>query len=59
MLVKAQQSIDLEHKKMLAEVRGEIAHLVTLTTSRVLSRELSADEKARYTESATRELTEV
>lgn len=59
MLAKAQQSIELEHKKMLAEVRGEIARLVTLTTSKVLSKELSPDEKARYTQSATRELTGV
>jgi F-type H+-transporting ATPase subunit b len=58
MLAKAQQAIELEHKKMLTEVRGEISRLVTLTTSKVLERELSPDEKARYTQSATRELTE-
>lgn len=59
MLVKAQQNIELEHKKMLGEVRSEIARLVTLITAKVLARELGPDEKARYTQSATRELTNV
>lgn len=59
LLAKAQQSIELEHGKMIAEVRGEIARLVTLTASKVLSKELSSDDKARYTQSASRELTGV
>jgi len=37
-------------------VREEIARLVVLTTSRVLSRELSNDERSRYVSSATEEL---
>ncbi len=59
MLAKAQQAIELEHAKMVAEVRGEIARLVTLTAGKVLSKELSAEEKSRYTQTATRELTGV
>lgn len=59
MLAKAQQSIELERKKMISEVRAEIARLVTLTTSKVLAKELTADEKSRYTQAATRELTGV
>lgn len=59
MLAKAQQSIELEHGKMIAEVRGEIARLVTLTAAKVLSTELSPADKARYTQAATRDLTGV
>lgn len=59
MLTKAQQAIELERGKMLAEVRGEIARLVTLTAGKVLTKELSPEEKSRYTQTATRELTGV
>ncbi|MBE2215425.1 MAG: F0F1 ATP synthase subunit B [Opitutaceae bacterium] len=59
MLAKAEQAIELERKKMLADVRDEISRLVALTAQRVLSRELGADERKRYTESAARELTQV
>lgn len=59
MLAKAQQAIELERGKMLAEVRGEIARLVTLTAGKVLTKELSPEEKSRYTQTATRELTGV
>jgi len=56
MIAKAQQTIELEHKKMLADVRDEISRLVVLTTSRVLTRELPDTEKARYVAAATQEL---
>ena len=59
MLAKAEQAIELERKKMLADVREEISRLVALTAQRVLARELGADERKRYTESAARELTQV
>jgi F-type H+-transporting ATPase subunit b len=55
-LVKAQQVIELEKKKMLAEARTEIARLVVATTQKVLSKELSDSERSRYNESAAREL---
>ena len=56
LLVKAQQAIDLEHKKMLEEARQEVARLVVRTTQQVLARELSDAERARYNEAATREI---
>jgi F-type H+-transporting ATPase subunit b len=58
-LVKAQQSIELEHRKMLADARTEIARLVVATTQRVLAKELSDAERARFNESASRELSGV
>jgi F-type H+-transporting ATPase subunit b len=58
-LAKAQQVIELEKKKMLAEARTEIARLVVSITQRVLSKELSDADRSRYNESAARELTNV
>ena len=58
-LQKAQQAIELEHKKMLADARGEIARLVVATTQRVLAKELTDADRARYNEAAARELTGV
>jgi F-type H+-transporting ATPase subunit b len=55
-LAKAQEAIELEKKKMLAEARTEIARLVVATTQRVLARELSEADRGRYSESAAREL---
>lgn len=59
MLAKAEEAIVLERRKMIAEARVEISRLVALTAQRVLSRELSGDERKRYAESAARELTNV
>ncbi|MBI5382769.1 MAG: F0F1 ATP synthase subunit B [Opitutae bacterium] len=56
LIAKAQQAIQLEHKKMLEDARGEIARLVVATTQRVLSKELSDFERARFNEAAAREL---
>lgn len=53
---KSEEAIALERAKMLAEVRAEVAKLVVATSGKVLSRELSADEKSRYAESASKEL---
>jgi len=58
-LAKAQQLIELEKKKMLAEARTETARLVVEITQRVLARELSDAERGRYNESAARELTNI
>ena len=55
-LAKAQEAIELEKRKMLAEARREIARLVVVTTERVLSQQLSDSDRARYSESAAREL---
>lgn len=59
LIVKAQQAIDLEHKRMLAEARTEVARLVVATTQRVLAKELSDLDRSRYTTAAARELTEI
>jgi len=56
-LVKAQQAVELEHKKMLADARTEIARLVVVTTERVLAKKLSDADRASYNEAASRELT--
>jgi F-type H+-transporting ATPase subunit b len=53
---KAQQAIELEKRKMLAEARTEIARLVVTTTQRVLSKELTEADRARYNDAAAREL---
>jgi F-type H+-transporting ATPase subunit b len=55
-LAKAQQVIELEKKKMLAEARTEIARLVVATTQQVLSQQLSDADRSRYNEAASREL---
>jgi F-type H+-transporting ATPase subunit b len=56
---KAQAAIELEKTKMLAEARTEVARLVVATTQKVLAKELSELERARFNEAATRELTNV
>ena len=58
-LAKGQQAIELEHKKMLADARSEIARLVVVTTERVLAKKLSEVDRAAYNESAARELSNV
>jgi F-type H+-transporting ATPase subunit b len=57
MLAKAQQAIELEHRKMLADARTEIARLVVTTTERVLARQLTDADRAAYNDAASRELT--
>lgn len=56
---KAQQAIELEHKKMLADAQKEIARLVVATTERVLAKKLTDADRASYNEAAARELTSV
>jgi F0F1-type ATP synthase membrane subunit b/b' len=45
----------LEKQRVIEEAREEIASLVVMATSRVLGRELSADERDKFSDSATRE----
>lgn len=59
LIVKAQQAIELEHKRMMEEARTEVARLVVATTQRVLAKELSEADRTRYTTAAARELTEI
>lgn len=58
-LTKAQQAIELEHKKMLADARQEIARLVVATTERVLAKKLSDADRSAYNDAAAKELTSV
>ena len=53
---KAEQQIELDRKNMLDEARSEIARLVVATTSKVLSKELSEEDRNRFTESASSNL---
>ena len=59
LLAKAQQAIELEHKKMLAAARTEIARLVVTTTERVLAKKLTDADRAAYNDAVSRELTTV
>ncbi len=59
LIQKAQQAIELEQKKMLADARTEIARLVIATTERVLAKRLSDTDRLSYNETAARELTSV
>lgn len=59
MITKANEAIALEHKKMLSEVREEVTRLVVGTASKVLSKDLSEDEKSRFSKTAADELSSV
>ncbi len=59
LIARAQQTIELEQKKMLADARTEIARLVIATTERVLAKRLTDADRAGYNEAAARELTSV
>ena len=59
LITKAQQAIELEHKKMLADARTEIARLVVAPTERVLAKKLTDADRAAYNEAAANELTSV
>jgi len=56
---KAQQAIELEHRKMLADARTAIARLVVTTTERVLAKKLTDADRSAYNDAASRELTSV
>jgi len=56
---KAQQALALEHTKMLADARGEIARLVVETTERVLAKKLTDADRAAYNDTAAKELTSI
>jgi len=56
LITKAQQAIELERLKTIAQAREEISRLVIATTERVLAKRLSDAERSAYNETATREL---
>tara|TARA_B110000037_G_C17091182_1_gene494077 strand:- start:740 stop:1255 length:516 start_codon:yes stop_codon:yes gene_type:complete len=53
---KSEKQIEMDRKQMLEEARSEIARLVVATAAKVLSKDLTADEKSRYSESASSNL---
>lgn len=53
---KAKVQIELDRSQMLAEARSEIARLVVATAAKVLAKDLSADEKSRFAETASSSL---
>lgn len=55
-VAKGEESIRLERQQMLADLRKEVAELVVATSGKVLGRDLSGDEKTRFSESAAKEL---
>lgn len=59
LIAKAQQAVELEHRKMLNEARTEIASLVVKTTQAVLAKELSETDRSRFNDAASRELANV
>jgi F-type H+-transporting ATPase subunit b len=55
-VAKAREEARRDYDRMLGELRGEVARLVVETTSKVLGRVLTAEDQARLSEAATREL---
>jgi F-type H+-transporting ATPase subunit b len=55
-ITKAKLAMEQERERVLREAREEIASLVVLTTSKVLSKDLSEEEKERFSAKATEEL---
>ncbi len=55
---KAEKQIEMDRKQMIEEARSEIARLVVATAGKVLSKDLTAEEKSRFSESASSSLVE-
>lgn len=55
-ITKAKLAMEQERERVLREAREEIASLVVLTTSKVLSKDLSEEEKERFSTKAAEEL---
>jgi F-type H+-transporting ATPase subunit b len=53
---KGEEAIALERQQMLTELRREVAQLVLDTTSRVLARDLTNDERTRFASTAAQDL---
>ena len=47
---KAEQSIELERKKVMSELKGDISNLVTLAASKVIEKELNAADHKKLIE---------
>ena len=55
-LLKAQEAAEQEHKRMLAELRREVVHLVIQTTTAVVGKVLTAEDERRLAEESARHL---
>jgi F-type H+-transporting ATPase subunit b len=53
---KARQATEVEHARMLADLRREVGRLVVATTGRVVGRTLTPEDQQRLANEATREL---
>ena len=55
-IAKAKVAMEQERERVLREAREEIASLVVLTATKVLSKDLSEEEKEKFSSRATKEL---
>jgi len=55
-VAKAREATQLDHQKMLADLKKEVARLVVDTTAKVTGKVLSADDQRRLSEEASREI---
>ena len=55
---KAREQMELERQTMVDEAKKEFANLVVASSAKVIDRELSDEEKARFSEAAAKELAE-
>jgi len=53
---KARQATEVEHARMLADLRREVGRLVVATTGRVVGKALTPEDQQRLANEATREL---
>jgi F-type H+-transporting ATPase subunit b len=56
MLSKAKEAIEMEKRRQFEELKGEVSRLVVLTTGKLLSRDLSAEERKSLNTRAAEEL---
>ena len=56
MVARTREALELERKQMVAEVREQVSRLVAITSSKVLQRELSAEEKSRFANASLKEI---
>ncbi|MGF1448922.1 MAG: F0F1 ATP synthase subunit B [Opitutales bacterium] len=55
-IVKARETTEREREQVLAEVRKEVARLVVETSAKVLSQDLTPEQRERFNASATQEI---
>jgi len=55
-LLKAQEAAEQEHKRMIAELRREVVHLVIQTTTAVVGKVLTPEDERRLAEESARHL---